>query len=345
VANSGEDRQLDWKLRESFRVGPAMDGPEAFFRVFPWTITTDRVGRVYVLDVGDHRVSVFGPGGRHLRDLGRRGGGPGEFLRPVGLAVGDDGVITVADEGKLGTVRFDSAGAVLEQQRLNMRLGPIGLTRRGLLVAQGNGPDLYRLVLIAEHDTTVLAEAPEPGIVRFRNCPMAVPGRPFFAQRIRWASRDDLIIVNDTTAYELSVYSGVEEVARISRAIPVVEIDERAALANSSVRGGFEIIWGSNKCKISPEELLDAQGFARRMSPVVDVAIAPSGEVWVRYLREFDGRSRIDVFSAAGHYVGTLPADTRFPTAFQSSDHFVVLQWDPDGVPLVVGYELLRNGS
>ncbi len=138
IRNSGEDRPLAWSYRERFRIGPALDGPGSLFRVYPWTIAADRRGRVYVLDVGDYRVAVFDANGRHLRDLGRRGGGPGELVRPVGLAVDDDGVILVADEGKLGLVRFDSAGGVLEQRRLEGRLGPIGTFARGILVGRGS---------------------------------------------------------------------------------------------------------------------------------------------------------------------------------------------------------------
>lgn len=341
--NSGEDRELDWSLTELFRIGPVIDGPAAFFRVFPWTIATDPDGRIYVLDVGDHRIAVFDRDGRHLRDIGRRGGGPGEFLRPVGLAVGADGVITVADEGKPGAVRFGTDGRVLEQRRLTLRLGPIGVTSHGLLVGERSGSDVYRLVLIADNDTTVLAETTEPGIVRFPDCPVGVPGRPFFAQTVRWATGSGAVVLNASAAYELSVYSGVEEIVRISRNIPAIEIEKRAALQTNEVRGGFEITYGSNRCKISPEELLEARGYARRMSPIFDIAMAPHGEIWVKRVRVFAGPSRIDILNLAGHYLGTVPEGFQFPTAFQTSDQFVVLRRDPDGVPFVVGYKVTRT--
>lgn len=30
-----QDRPLDWRFEERLRIGPALDGPEAFFRAFP----------------------------------------------------------------------------------------------------------------------------------------------------------------------------------------------------------------------------------------------------------------------------------------------------------------------
>jgi hypothetical protein len=346
IPNPGEDRPLAWSYRERFRIGPALDGPGSLFRVYPWTVATDRRGRVYILDVGDYRVAVFDADGRHLRDLGRRGGGPGELVRPVGLAVGDDGVILVADEGKLGLVRFDSAGGVLGQRRLSARVGPIGTHARGIVIGQGFGPgEIYRLLVVADEDTSVLAETPEPDMVRFPSCPMAVPGRPFFAPTVRWAATGELLVVNAGPAYELSVYSGGEEAAIVSRDVPPIEISEAAALSSPGVRRGFEIMWEGRSCKISPEELLEARGYARTMSPIVGTAIAPNGELWVNRKRQLDGPSRIDVFGAGGRYLGTLPEGFPFPGAFQSARRFVVLRHDPNGVPFVVGYEFERGSG
>jgi DNA-binding beta-propeller fold protein YncE len=55
-------------------------------------VSFDAEGRLYVLDRGNHRVVVFGPDGRFLRSLGRRGSGPGELQGPVALAVTGDQV-------------------------------------------------------------------------------------------------------------------------------------------------------------------------------------------------------------------------------------------------------------
>ena len=57
-------------------------------------------GRVYALDMGNHRVLVFGPAGRHLMTLGRQGQGPGEFqLGSIGSIEVTENRIRVDDRG------------------------------------------------------------------------------------------------------------------------------------------------------------------------------------------------------------------------------------------------------
>lgn len=55
-------------------------------------------GNIAILDASIPAVRVYTPGGRHLRDLGRRGSGPGEFREPIAIAtVGDSAVILELD--------------------------------------------------------------------------------------------------------------------------------------------------------------------------------------------------------------------------------------------------------
>lgn len=52
---------------------------------------------VYVTDLPRHRVLVYGKGGELIGGWGREGGGEGEFRRPMGIGVGPDGSVYVAD--------------------------------------------------------------------------------------------------------------------------------------------------------------------------------------------------------------------------------------------------------
>jgi hypothetical protein len=62
-------------------------------------VAFDANDNLYVLDAGNHRVSVFGPDGRFVRQIGRRGNGPGEFSMPIGVAISADGRVVVQDAG------------------------------------------------------------------------------------------------------------------------------------------------------------------------------------------------------------------------------------------------------
>jgi len=71
--------------------------------------------RIYVVDRAhnesdQHRVLVFDKNGRQLRELGRRGSGPGEFNVPVQAAVAPDGKLYVLDSGNFRVQVFDAEG-------------------------------------------------------------------------------------------------------------------------------------------------------------------------------------------------------------------------------------------
>jgi len=72
--------------------------------------TDDARSLIYVVDAGSNRVLVFDFQGVFLRAIGRKGQGPGEFLRPTGMCLIKDGGIAVADFGNNRIQTFDRAG-------------------------------------------------------------------------------------------------------------------------------------------------------------------------------------------------------------------------------------------
>ena len=344
VANGGEDRPLAWRFVARAKLGMDQNGSSVFFRVFPWTVVADGRGRVYVLDVGDNRVGIFDASGNHLRSVGALGGGPGEFLQPVGVAVDDARTILVLDAAKGAIVRFDSAGGVQEQVRLEARAVAIGVGEGGILIGQGPTP-LQQLRLVRQRDADVqtLAEVDQSTRqVRFSGCAMSVPERPLFAPDIVWASAHGTTVLNDTVAYRLVVLSKGKRTL-IVRDVPSVRVTRAEALRSPGVRKGYTVRWPSGTCRVSPEELLDARGFARQVSPVERIVVVPGGGLWVQRRTTVAGNYRTDVFDAGGLYVGTLSAAIGFPSAFVSTDRFVVVESDHDGVPLVAFYDIERG--
>jgi hypothetical protein len=79
----------------------------------------DEEGRVYAFDGGDCRIAVFDREGKYLRDIGRRGSGPGEFqsMRPLWL---HDGQVAVYDSRQFRASVFSTEGRFL---RSNTRAG------------------------------------------------------------------------------------------------------------------------------------------------------------------------------------------------------------------------------
>jgi len=77
------------------------------------SLAFDAADNLYVLDQQNHRVVVFDPAGRYLRQFGKRGGGPGELLSPVGLVISARGEIVIPDLGARAYVVFARDGTHL----------------------------------------------------------------------------------------------------------------------------------------------------------------------------------------------------------------------------------------
>ncbi|HEX7117712.1 MAG TPA: efflux RND transporter permease subunit [Longimicrobiales bacterium] len=67
-------------------------------------------GAIYVADAQAHEVRVFGPDGRHLRTIGRNGGGPGEFASLYAFAwIGDTLAAFDPRNARIGFLSADGA--------------------------------------------------------------------------------------------------------------------------------------------------------------------------------------------------------------------------------------------
>ena len=81
----------------------------------PTDVAVGPEGRRYVLDGLNGRVVVFDRGGRYVRSFGRRGFGPGEMNKAVGIGIdpkaGNDAQIYVADTGNARVLVFSPQGA------------------------------------------------------------------------------------------------------------------------------------------------------------------------------------------------------------------------------------------
>lgn len=87
VQSAGNAQEAMWSLREELRIG-SIDGPTALSEVNGVQVGLD--GSIYVLQPLDAVIRVFSSDGSPLKDLGRRGEGPGEFEAPAFMAWRED---------------------------------------------------------------------------------------------------------------------------------------------------------------------------------------------------------------------------------------------------------------
>ena len=103
------DRALRGAPTPVFQVG-ADEGEEWELLVGVRAVAFDDSDTMYVLDAGNFRVLAFDSAGRFLRQIGRRGDGPGELAAPTSLAVTGDGMVVVADIARRGYAVFTPEG-------------------------------------------------------------------------------------------------------------------------------------------------------------------------------------------------------------------------------------------
>jgi hypothetical protein len=105
-----------WRLVEELRIGRVDGtGPDVFGGID--AVGVSPVGEIHVIDGQAQEVRVFDERGAHLRTLGRRGGGPGEFNGAYGLSWDGDGNLWVTDSRNARYVVFDPAGQLVGHLR------------------------------------------------------------------------------------------------------------------------------------------------------------------------------------------------------------------------------------
>ncbi len=84
---------------------------------YPYSITTDADGFVYVADSGNQRIQKFDSNGIFVSKWGKGGSGPGEFSWPYGIAVapGRSEYVYVADNGNGRIQKFDTIGTYISE--------------------------------------------------------------------------------------------------------------------------------------------------------------------------------------------------------------------------------------
>jgi sugar lactone lactonase YvrE len=64
----------------------------------PGGLAIDREGLLFATHMMRHKVAVYDPSGKVVREFGKQGSAPGEFQQPGGIVFGPDGSLYVADQ-------------------------------------------------------------------------------------------------------------------------------------------------------------------------------------------------------------------------------------------------------
>jgi len=174
----GVEQALSGQPHNLFTVGKEEGQDWEVFSFVP-SVAFDGAGNLYVVDRDNGRVLVFGPDGRYVRQIGKKGQGPGELGLPAGVTILSDGRVAIFDLANGAIHVFDSSGTYQTLARANtefggMRGADFGANPRGgvfmlggnmLLPGPGRPPEVLDsvpllLVPVGDGETRVLFRAP-----------------------------------------------------------------------------------------------------------------------------------------------------------------------------------------
>jgi hypothetical protein len=352
ATNDSVDRPLGWRFEERFRVGGADEGPEAFYNVWPAGIGADSLDRLYVLDPGNFRVVVFDSTGTVVRTQGAKGGGPGELEFPAFLVVRAGGEVGVFDYSRRGLVRFSSDGAPLPLEKVGADGGPppdgLRAVSDGFVLARTDYGETTAksqlLVLRDTVETTLTAvERPVGALHMFKSCGgqlgMRLP--PLFERRLVWAELGGRVAVAQGEGYVIDIYDDGRLTRSIRLTVRPQPTDE--ALARRELGEGMKVRFGGGECTIHPDEVIEVRGMEPTLQAVRTIVIGPDSSLWVERGRAKDDPPVVDVFSADGDYVGTLPAGSPMPALFLQSGDAIALVEDDLDVQRIVACRIHRD--
>jgi len=375
-----EDSPLSANFEPVYRIGSAQAAAEweEFFAI--QGIGFDSAGNLYLLDGADtdggRRVVVVDPAGRHVRDFGRVGDGPGEFQMATQLMVWADGRSLVSDrlrgyhvfspDGQFEHTAQESGGFMV-MTRTGLRPERTGsrtvLVRdeRSILRMDLSSAEIGGGVLV---EGWVPRERTElPPVFDFEETLETVGEEWGFEPEVLFdAMPAGGVAFSDSSAYaiKLTDVSGavVRVLRRPIRPLPVTERMQRAErerrLEQESNRQFTQrgddpppqVLEMINRYQEAQRAGVENMQFHAEVPVIAAVRVSWDGSLWVERSTEpgTAGPGAIDVLAPDGRYLGTLPAgQLEMPDAFGPDGFVAFVETDEFDVPVITVRRLPRQ--
>ena len=321
VANSGPDVALDWTFTPVTSIPADPDGDIRFAGLDSWEVGADAAGRVYVLDVLQRFVRVFDETGGQVGTVVYSSGETNILTKPVALAVAPDGGMSVFDRDLNRVVHWGPKGEwPVGDEPATTFWGPdLGLSEWATLYATISADDgterTIQLTAVSDTSTGALTEQRQTVItVDFPSCELeALRLVPILEPYLRWSVHGGTAVAATRAGYEIDMFERGELTRLVSRDVPPRPVTTE--LAQAQVAEGISVS-SPRPCTVPAAKLVEKRGYADVVPAILELAVAPDGEVWVRRGYARGDPNPIDILAPDGTYLGTLPDGTPFPAAF-----------------------------
>lgn len=344
--------QARWRLQEIARVGGSDEGLASFNDIRD--LQLDDKGQLWVLDFQLSSLRLFGADGRPIKEVARRGAGPGELGRTNGFRPLPDGRLVARDYSNRRWTLFAPDGSFASQARGDFTSygyrWEAGVDREGRVVEQTSvrRGDSGALVLVRWSADFTRADTTEfpTGCVDGEMPPSGIEGKsgfvgiPFAPRVVSTLSPTGALWCASTDGYVVRrIPFGANAADReLKRTVPRVPIAR--AVRDSAIAAVQEFL-----VKIGgPVKPWNPATVARDRGPIVALETDEQDRLWV--LRETpQGPLELDVWDARGAHVASLPV----PLTYQYSplfrirgDRIAMVVLDADDLPTIVMARIVR---
>ncbi len=105
-------------------------------------VVKDKKDNYYILDLGNNRIQKYGPDGRYISTIGRKGQGPGDFLVPRCVVI-NKGDLVVLNSGNMRIDRFSFDGIYKKSFKLERFLLSFLPLENGKIAGNSEGKTNY----------------------------------------------------------------------------------------------------------------------------------------------------------------------------------------------------------
>jgi hypothetical protein len=309
-------------------------------------------GTLVVVNGGTQELRFYDPAGRHVRTVGGRGAGPGEFQFPRLVAARPDSFV-VSDMGNNRYTFHDASGAVSRSVTptgfVSSTHGWLGGDRvlvsrnsasAGLDTPEGVMPNhtTFTVADIGTGTTSIVAELPGERVfmantgsqISFTSVPY--DGRPSAA------GGEGGVYLTPGRIPEIHLYDSSGELVRIQRVLrsprPLSQAEFDRTVATRVDQAS------TPELKIEMRRRYDRMPTPETIPEFSWLLIDDTGHLWAR---RFSDSTMWSVFDPAGHAVGTVTLPRGLGVQQIGADFILASRRDDLGVEYVVRYALTRQ--
>lgn len=363
VTNSGPTKWADtsgWRLVLEREIVPEEGSPGEIGN--PRTVVAGEDGTIYLLQKAPTMIKVYGADGQWLRNIGREGDGPGEF-RDGMFGITRD-TLFVQDPNNSRFTTFTTAGDFITSKPSQCcwwtsrfpvfgdgTVGIIGQLVDTTKKGDAGGGAYY----VTRMDGTVVDTikfrntAPDPNdnwVITLKQgnstsmMSMGIPLRP--SGESAWLP-DRHKVSGNTGDYTLTVTTAKDDtVRRFSAPAPTITITEaqRDSIFEAEVAGV------GKQWEKSVREIAKPSQLPTTWPKWSGIAVDRASRIWVARPGAKGAASVLDVFSADGILLGSVPApDPKILEGFWTSSRVYLRDETPDGLPRIRVFRIDTTGA